>query len=179
MNISVLGPPGSGKSTQVQLLSKFLSLPFLSMGEVLREKAREGSDRGLRIKRMLKMGELVDDKTFLEVFESEIVAERYKKGVVLDGLPRTLLQVRDLGVVADVDKVFYLDIPDKIALERLVSRGRGDDTPQVILHRLKVYHEETEPVLELYRSKGILLEIDGTGSVTEIFRNIQRNMDSS
>ena len=176
MNISVLGVPGSGKSTQARLLSEFLKVPFLSMGEVLREKAEEATDRGRRIKQMLEAGELIDDKTFLEVFEGEIAQEKYKNGVVLDGLPRTVDQARDLGAVLRVDKVIYLNVGDNIVSKRLIERGRADDTPSVISHRLKVYHEETEPVLDWYKSRGVLFEVDGTESVEEIFSQIKAVM---
>lgn len=179
MNILVLGAPGSGKSTQARFLSKLLGVPFSSMGEVLRDKANERSSEGEEIRQMLEKGELVDDKTFLSVFEVEISKAKYKRGVVFDGLPRTLEQARNLGDLIKVDKVIYLDVPDDVALGRLIGRGRADDTQEVISHRLKVYHEETEPVLKLYRNMGILLEVDGIGSVEEIFGNIERKMKSS
>lgn len=177
MNLIVLGPQGSGKSTQGQLLAQSLKLPLLDVGSFLREKAREKSDIGRKIKEAVEKGSLVDDFVLTSLLQKELAGTKYRDGVVLDGVPRTLTQAKLFDKIIEIDKVFYLRVPDEVNVERLFRRGREDDTPELIRHRLKLYHENTEPALDYFRQRGILKEIDGTGGIEEVFEKIKESLN--
>lgn len=171
MNIAILGPQGSGKSTQAKLLADFLGLPMLDVGDFLRSLAKEGSAVGKKIKAAMARGELVDENLVIHLLSSELAKDKYKMGVVIDGAARTLVQAKEL--VGSVDKVFYLDLPDDVAKDRLAKRGRFDDTKDVIEKRLANYHKEVGPVLDYFKSIGVLETIDAQGSVDEVFNSIK------
>ena len=164
MKILFIGPQGSGKSTQGKLLAQFLGLPYISTGDIFRQ------DRG-EIKQILDQGKLVDDQTTSKIVKEKLKELRYANGFVFDGYPRTLEQVRlfDPGY----DEVISLEISDDIATERLLARGREDDTKELIAERLKNYHLQTDPMLDFYKQKGILTQIDGLGNIEEIQKKIR------
>lgn len=174
MIVVILGPQGSGKSTQGKLLAQHLGLPLFDMGDVLRRRAKLSDPIARKIQETIERGELLDDESAMAVFREEIHKPEYKNGVVLDGAPRTFFQARLIDNEIHLDKVFYLKVPDDENTQRLLRRGRADDTPQLIAKRLELYHEQTEPVLGFYRQKGILEEIDGTKGVNSIFEDISK-----
>ena len=171
MNIILMGPVGSGKTTQADILSKKLSLPHIQTGEIYRKIATENSDIGKKIKTILDAGDLIDDETTFEVIDKHL--KEITGGFVIDGFPRTLVQAK--REVFCVDKVFYIKISDEEALKRLLLRKREDDTSEVIVERLKVYHQETEPILDYYKNQGKLIEIDGSGSIEEVYDRIKNS----
>lgn len=164
MKILLIGPQGSGKSTQGKLLAQFLGLPYISTGDLFREMGGE-------IKQILDQGKLVDDQTTVKIVEAKLNGEEYRNGFILDGYPRTMEQIKlfDPGF----DKVIYLDLSDKEATKRLLTRGREDDMEELIAERLRNYHRETDPILDYYRQKEILKQIDGLGSIEEIQQRIR------
>lgn len=164
MKILLIGPQGSGKSTQGKLLAQFLGLPYISSGNLFREMGGE-------IKQILDQGKLVDDQTTAKIVEAKLNGEEYGNGFILDGYPRTMEQIKlfDPGF----DKVIYLDLSDKEATKRLLARGREDDTEELIAERLRNYHREINPILDYYRQKEILKQIDGLGSIEEIQQRIR------
>lgn len=172
MNIVVLGPQGSGKSTQAKLLADYLGLPLLGVGELLRGQAR-GGKHAVEISQALKEGKLIRDLVLTQILKEELYDKRYAQGVVLDGAPRTLAQAKYMESIVDIDKVVYLSVPDSVAQKRLVKRGRFDDTRQLVLRRLQLYHTRTEPVLSYYEEKGILEKIDGERPIESVFADIR------
>lgn len=170
MKIIVMGPQGSGKTTQAELLAKNLNLPHLQTGELYRRVAKEKSPLGIKVKELLDKGQLVPDKEHNQLLEREVKKPLYKNGFVLDGSPRTLSQAK--GQPFKTDKVFYLYVSDKENTKRLLKRGRKDDTPELIAERLRIYHRETEPVLEYFRQQGILIEVDGERPIEVIYQDV-------
>lgn len=165
------GPVGSGKSTQAKLLAKFLNVPLFQTGQITRELAREDSALGLRVKSIMESGELVDDCTIAESLKQAMSKANLTNGFIIDGYPRSLEQIKlfDPGF----DKVFNFKISDEEVLKRLIKRQRVDDTQKVINRRLKIYYNQTRPLIEYYKSLGILKEINAEGSVDEIQKGIK------
>ncbi|MDP3733559.1 MAG: nucleoside monophosphate kinase [Candidatus Daviesbacteria bacterium] len=162
--ILFLGVQGSGKSTQGKLLAQFLGLPYISTGDIFRGMGGE-------IRQILEQGRLVDDQTTSRIVEEKLREEEYSNGFVLDGYPRTMEQIKlfDPGF----DKAIYLYLSDEEATKRLLARAREDDTVELIIERLRNYHKQTDPVLDYYREKGLLEQIDGIGSIEEIQQKIR------
>lgn len=163
MRVSIMGPIGSGKSTQAEIIALKLGYCWLSTGQLSRQKAMEGSCEGKLFKQALSKGELVDDDLLANVLKQKLQQDECKRGVVMDGYPRRMSQLQAFD--PQLDRVVDLDISDSKVIERLVKRGRADDTPELIKKRLQVYHNETEAVLDYYRNLGKLTVIDGNGSI--------------
>ncbi|MBM4402066.1 MAG: nucleoside monophosphate kinase [Candidatus Cloacimonetes bacterium] len=181
MNIVVMGPQGSGKTTQAELLAKKLSSPHIEMGATLRIVAQEKSGRGKRMRGLLATGVLIPDAEVLGIIKERLQSKDCDSGFVLDGIPRTLNQAQKLDEILgsigqQIDRVFYIKVSDETGVKRLVKRGRADDTPAAIKKRLALYHYETEPVLQFYREKGILVELDGEESIEEIRQEIAEKL---
>ena len=171
MNILIMGPPGSGKSTQATLLSREKDLPHISTGKIFREIKGEHSELGRKVSEYLKKGEFVPDFIVQEILENELSKEQYAEGFVLDGYPRNLWQAQNAPFEAN--KVFYLEVSDEESIERLLKRGRADDTEEIIRKRLVDYHERTEPVLDFYQKEGRLEKINGEQTIEEIFSDLR------
>ena len=176
MNLIVLGAPGSGKSTQAELLAKFMDVPCLETSNLLYYLSQENSKVGQEIKKIMESGDLVEDELTIETMSGQLKSPNYKNGVVIDGFPRSLTQAQKFKF--PVDKVLYIKVSDKENTKRLLKRGRKDDTAELIKKRLEIYHQETEPVLEFYRQKGILLEVNGEQLVETIHQEILKNLGS-
>lgn len=170
MNIIFLGPQGSGKSTQAKMLVSQLNLPYIEMGQVLRDKAQEDTEIGRQIKTPLDLGELVPDEITISLLNEKLTTPEFQNGFILDGYPRNQVQIQ--GLKAKIDKVFYIRIDDTEAVKRLLLRGRHDDTKELLTRRLEIYHEKTEPLLKKYRSQNILIEINGDKSIEEVNKSI-------
>lgn len=164
MKILFAGPQGSGKSTQGKLLARFLGISYISTGDMFRSLGGE-------IKQIVDEGKLVDDQLTSKIVEEKLKEEEYKNGFIFDGYPRTMEQIKlfDPGF----DKVIHLDLSDAEAKKRLLARGREDDTEDAITERLRNYHLQTDPILDYYRQKKIVKQIDGLGSIEEIQQRIK------
>jgi len=177
MRIILIGIQGAGKSTQGNLLSEKLGVPYLSTGHIFRELAKEKTPVGRYIKEVMNAGYLISDEKTLEIVSEYLSRHEYDNGYIIDGFPRTLGQAKDFK--AEIDSVIYLNVSDREALWRLSLRndsGREDETLAAIRKRIDLFHRFTEPVLEYYRKRSILIEIDGEKSIEDISREILKKV---
>lgn len=171
--ILILGPQGSGKGTQASLLAQRLGVPALSMGQLLRDEVKSGSELGKEIDAIIHgQGKLVPDQTAAEVLKRRLAQPDAAQGYVLDGYPRNIAQYTVSLAIVQPTHVLLVDVPRAESLARLSKRaeleGRVDDTAELINTRLEVYENETKPILEEYRQSGVLHEVNGIGSVEEV-----------
>jgi adenylate kinase len=173
----IVGPQGSGKGTQGVLIAEAFGIPAISTGDVFRAAVSAGSELGRQVQAVIAAGDLVSDELTSAVVRDRLSQEDAAGGFLLDGYPRNLAQVGDLdGFLAargeELDAVIQLEVPRDESIARLTLRaqeqGRTDDTEEVIANRLAIYERETAPILDVYRERGIVDEIDGTGSLDEI-----------
>lgn len=177
MKSILIGIQGAGKSTQGNLLSKKFGVPYLSTGHIFRALAKEHTPIGRQIKVVMNAGLLIPDKKTLEIVSEYLKRPEYEKGYILDGFPRTLVQVK--AFKNGIDNVIYLNISDKEALWRIAGRNdssREDETLMAIRKRIDSFHKFTEPVLDCYRKKGRLIEINGEQSIDEIHKEILKKI---
>jgi adenylate kinase len=181
MRLILFGPPGAGKGTQAAAISEKLSVPHIATGDILRENVRNETELGVRAKQYMDQGDLVPDKVVIAMVEERIKRDDAANGFLLDGYPRTVAQAEALDdtLAADgkaIDAVIRLLVDDDELVSRLLRRareqGRSDDTREVIENRLAVYRNETEPLVDLYRERGLLREVEGTGPVAEVRQRI-------
>lgn len=174
MKLILVGIQGSGKSTQGNILSEKLGVPYLSSGHIFRQMAQEKTPWGRYVKETLNAGYLIPDEKAIPIIEEYLAKPEYKNGYILDGFPRTPKQAEDFS--NGVDKVIYLKVSDKEALWRLSGRieegVREDNTLQAIRKRIQLFHDVTMPVLDYYRAQGRLLEVDGEKSIEEVTADI-------
>lgn len=168
MKIILIGIQGAGKSTQGNLLSEKLKIPYLSTGHIFRDLAKEKTPEGRYIKETINAGYLLPDDKTLEVVKGYLGRDEYKSGYILDGFPRTTVQAE--AFKTDINYVFYLKVSDKEALWRISGRDdeRDDETLKAIRRRIELFHEVTLPVLDFYKEKGVLIEINGEQSIEDI-----------
>ncbi|MFP7697194.1 adenylate kinase [Trueperella sp. LYQ143] len=173
----IVGPPGAGKGTQANAISENFNVPWVSTGQVFREAIASGSDLGTLLASYIEAGNLVPDELTDRVVANRLDQMGKSSGFLLDGYPRTLSQVDALDVMlADrdqqLDAVIELQIPDEAIIGRLLRRAelenRADDTEEVIRHRIEVYHNSTRPLLEVYRNRGLVVAVDGMGSIADV-----------
>lgn len=172
MKLVLIGIQGSGKSTQGNLLSKQLNLPYLSTGHIFRNIATERSAIGKKVKLLMSAGHLIPDDLTIETVESYLSRPEYQNGYILDGFPRTLQQAQAFD--SKLDYVLHIAIPDREALWRLAYRNeqRDDDTIDAIKKRIETFKSTTLPVLKFYEDKKILHTIDGTMNVEDVNSSI-------
>ncbi|HEX8965939.1 MAG TPA: nucleoside monophosphate kinase [Patescibacteria group bacterium] len=172
MKLILIGIQGSGKSTQGNLLTEKLHVPYLSTGHIFRTLAQEKTPLGRYIKETMNAGFLIPDEKTLEIVREYLSRSEYEKGYILDGFPRTIKQAEEFK--NGVDKVVYLKVSDKEALWRLSFRNsdREDDTLTAIKKRIELFHKFTEPVIDYYRQNNMLVEVDGEKSIEDIFKEI-------
>jgi len=204
--IILLGPPGCGKGTQAERISEKYGLPQISTGNILRHAIEAKTKLGLEAETYMKRGELVPDDVVDGIVKERLTHKDCEKGFILDGFPRDLEQAKALAEIAPIRFVFDIQTPDDVLIERLSKRRvcdcgqtyhlvhnpprkegvcdkcgkavyqREDDMPETIKHRLQVYHKLTEQLIRYYREKGLLVELDGTKGIDDIFGQISDRM---
>jgi len=186
MRLIMMGPPGAGKGTQAKFVAEHFKIPAISTGDIFRANVSEGTELGIEAKRYMDAGDYVPDEVTNKMVRNRIDEPDAESGFLLDGYPRTLAQVEELDGMIEftghqLDAVVVLTVdPDEI-VKRLVQRaeveGRTDDTEDVVRRRQEVYAEQTEPLIEVYRKRGILIEVDGMGEVDDVTRRIFDALD--
>jgi adenylate kinase len=173
VRLLLVGPPGAGKGTQAVRLAERLDVPHISSGDLFRANLQPGAETpiGLEAKRYIDAGELVPDSVTIAMMRERLAEDDAAKGFLLDGFPRNLSQAGALDELLseraeDIDTVVEFQVPEDELVQRLLGRGRTDDTEDVIRRRQQVYRDETAPLLEHYRDR--LVTIDAVGSVEEI-----------
>jgi adenylate kinase len=161
LNIVFFGPPGAGKGTQADRFARHYNVPKISTGEILRNAIHGGTALGAAVRDTLHRGELVNDELMIPVVRGRLEQPDTANGFVLDGFPRTVPQARALAELVPCLVVVALDVTPDTLVRRLSSRGRADDSRQVILERLKIYTSDTRPVLDYYRRHGMIAVING------------------
>lgn len=186
LNIVIFGAPGSGKGTQSAKLVEKYGLKHLSTGDILREEIKADTELGKLADSYMSKGHLVPDELVIDILDNMIGKHSDTKGFIFDGFPRTLAQGEALGKMLekhgeDIDAVLSLEVEEEELIDRLLKRGqisgRTDDNRETIESRLKVYHSQTEPLKEFYRTKGTLKNIEGIGSIDDIFGSIEKEID--
>jgi adenylate kinase len=177
--IILMGPPGSGKGTQGDLLAEGWQVPRISPGDIFRAEIKKGSALGKEVVAFSNVGKLVPDSVVIDVIRDRLNEPDAKLGWILDGFPRTIPQAEALDqLLANInqvyDRVINLEVPDQILVARLLNRakesGRADDTAEVIEQRLQEYYAKTRPLLDFYGEK--VVQIDGTKTVEEVTTQI-------
>lgn len=204
MNIILLGGPGSGKGTQAKMMIEEYKIPQISAGDILRENVKQETKLGKKAKEFIDQGDLVPDELVINMINKRLEKEDCKNGFILDGFPRTINQAEALNKIQKIDKVIELKVSDDVIVKRLSSRRqckkcgaiygidvppkkkgvcdkcggelyqREDDKEEAIRNRLKVYHDQTKPLADYYKEKGILIEIDGELPIEKIFEDIKK-----
>ena len=171
MRLLFIGPPGAGKGTQAERVAERLGIPHVSTGEMFRHHVSIGSDLGLKVEAIMAAGDYVPDEITVAMLEQRIGEPDAAGGYILDGFPRTVVQVRSLAdLIGDdgLDRVVVLEADESELVERMLSRGRSDDTSETIRNRFKVYQDQTQPLLDIYDARGITVTIDGSGEMDDV-----------
>lgn len=175
--IVLLGAPGSGKGTQGTLLMERRGIPQISTGDLLRAAVASGSELGKRAKAAMDAGELVADDVVVGMIRERLNEADAANGYILDGFPRTRPQAEalddlllDLG--KPLDRVVNLEVDEEEIVKRLLERGRADDNENTIRNRMKVFRDQTFPLLKYYEERGLLVTLKGTGEIEDIYARI-------
>lgn len=177
----IIGPPGAGKGTQAGKLAEHYGIPAISTGDIFRANIKGGTELGQRVQAIIDSGELVPDSLTNEIVQDRLAQDDAAQGFLLDGYPRNVEQVHALdgmleGDALDAVVLLKADVDEVVArlLKRAEIEGRADDTEDVIRHRQRVYAEQTEPLIALFEERGILVSLDGLGTVDEVAGRIAK-----
>ncbi|MCS7204692.1 MAG: adenylate kinase [Leptospiraceae bacterium] len=183
--IVFMGPPGAGKGTQAKIICQQLQIPQISTGDILRKAIQDQTELGMQAKSYMDKGELVPDSVVVGIVEERIKQDDCKNGFLLDGFPRTINQAIELEKMLEklekkINVVINIDVPEEELVKRLLNRAkienRSDDTEPVIRNRMRTYFQQTYPLIEFYQKKGLLVNIDGMGTIEEITERIITNI---
>lgn len=183
--VILIGPPGAGKGTQAKMLAEKLDIPAISTGEIFRSHISRQTELGVLAQSYIKNGNLVPDEVTDALVRDRLGEADAVAGFLLDGYPRNVHQVEALDAILSdsglaLDAVVELTVPDGDIMGRLLRRAglenRADDTEEVIAHRIALYHQETEPLMSVYRERGILLNVDGRGTIAEVLTRLTEEL---
>lgn len=179
MRIVFIGPPGSGKGTQAQLLKDYLQVPHLSTGEMLRDANEAGTALGAAAAECMQSGKFVPDEVVVGIVDQRLSQDDCTTGFLLDGFPRTVCQAESLDRLlaehdSPLDLVVELDVAEDHLLKRLAARGRADDNIKTIHERFRQYEELTAPLLDYYRGQSILRTVDGVGTPENVYSQVKK-----
>ena len=192
-----LGPPGAGKGTQAQIIAKSYQAPHISTGDILRTNVAEKSLLGIQAKEYMDKGDLVPDQLILDMVQKRLEHSDTQNGWILDGFPRTVTQAQEFvkkllsksnnenqtkaekAKSSNSFQVINLQVPDDILVDRLLSRGRQDDNEETIRHRLQVYYQQTQPLIEFYLARQQLITVDGNHSVDAVTNSLKQAVQKS
>ncbi len=186
MRLIILGPPGAGKGTQARKIAEHYDIPAVSTGDIFRSNVRDETPLGLKVKEILDTGGYVPDEVTNDLVRNRLAEPDAQGGFLLDGYPRTMDQVRELDeILAEqghpLEEVLELTVDAEEVVERLLKRaqtdGRSDDTEEVIRNRQQVYAQQTAPLVDLYRERGLLVQVDGLGEIDEVAERIYAALD--
>jgi adenylate kinase len=186
MRLIIMGPPGAGKGTQAKFIAEHFEIPAISTGDIFRANVSQGTPLGVEAASYMDKGEYVPDSVTNRMVRNRIDEPDASHGFLLDGYPRTLAQVEELdGMIKftghALDAVVVLTVDKNEIVQRLLQRaqleGRADDTADVIRRRQEVYLEETAPLIEVYKGRGLVHEIDGLGEVADVTKRIFDELD--
>jgi adenylate kinase len=187
MRLLFMGPPGAGKGTQALLVCGEFGIPQISTGDMLRAAIKERTELGLKAQEYMNHGDLVPDQVVIGIVRDRIQTDETKNGFILDGFPRTIDQADALdsmlkGIGLELDAAVNLSVPEDELMRRLLERARienrPDDTAPVIKNRLRTYAEKTQPLVDYYKNQGILLQIDGRGTLEEVTERLIAGLKS-
>lgn len=182
MRLVILGPPGAGKGTQAELLSEALGIPHISTGDLFRANISQGTAVGVEAKRYLDAGDLVPSEITVDMVRARVAEPDAAKGFILDGFPRSTEQADALKDIlaklnATLDAVLSFAVDADVVVERMLARGRADDTEEVIRNRMSVYDNETAPLLAYYGDQ--VKTIDAVGDVAEVHQRVLRALGAA
>jgi adenylate kinase len=173
LRVAFFGAPGSGKGTQAVMLAERLGVPAVSTGDMLRQAVARGSELGRQVESTIAGGQLVDDGTMAAVVRERLTQADARRGFLLDGYPRTLAQADTLGEILHqqgetLDAAILLEVPEEELVRRMLGRGRTDDRESTVRERLRVYREQTTPLMGYYQDRGLLRRVDGNRAVSAV-----------
>jgi len=185
MYLLIMGPPGAGKGTQAGRIGAHYGIPAISTGDMFRAMKGQDTPLAKQVQEIMASGAYVPNDVTNQVVADRLLADDCAKGFLLDGYPRTTHQVEYLDTVLDGDRAIDAVISLRVDPDELVARllrrgetgGRADDTPEAIRTRQQVYVKETAPLLDLYRERGLLVEVDGLGEVDDVTQRLFAALD--
>jgi adenylate kinase len=188
MRLLIVGPPGAGKGTQAVRLAAHYGIPAISTGDIFRSNIANRTPLGVKVDAIVKSGGYVPDELTNDLVRNRLAEPDCEPGFLLDGYPRTQAQVDELDHMLSalgqrLDHVVELVVDDEIVVQRLIERaakeGRADDTPETIRKRQEIYVAETAPLVALYDGRGLLVKVDGLGSVDDVAQRIVSALDAA
>lgn len=179
--VLLMGAPGAGKGTQAKLLEGSLGLPQVSTGDLFRYNLKNNTELGMLARSYMDRGELVPDEVTVDMVRDRLKQTDCANGAILDGFPRTVAQAEALDALlaelgAAINAVVYVKVDTEELVKRLLKRaeteGRADDTEETVRNRMRVYREQTEPLLAYYAQRGLLHEVNGQQSIEAVQRDL-------
>lgn len=171
MKLLFIGPPGAGKGTQASRVAERLGIPHVSTGEMFRHHVSNGTELGRKVEAIMAAGDYVPDEITVAMLKERIAEPDAVDGYILDGFPRTVPQVEALDELigrGGLDNVVVFEVIEDELTDRMLSRGRDDDTEETIRNRFKVYSDQTQPLLDVYEARGLTISVSGMGEMDEI-----------